>query len=211
MRPFMLIVILLGLGVLSIIVGPHIFFPRPDLLTGIIRIETPDGFGSGVVVARRGEWYYVATAAHVVTGGDCVLGDERIRLDVLYEDPNSDIAIGKFRDWKKRRVFEFAEAQSGEPCRIHGWYGWFDENKNVIEPTRIVFQGYISCTDLKGDMTTNSGVHPGCSGGPLLNIQDQVLGIASHVPGWGMSLNPTVAVCVPADEIKKVLANILGE
>lgn len=188
---------------------------EPDLLTGVIRIESHDpdrpyhSFGSGVIVARRGVWYYVATAAHVVDEGNCTVGDERIELEILYEDAERDLAIGRFRDWQKRRVFELVDAKLGESCRSHGWYGWFDGEGNVTDATRIVFQGHVSCIDWKDFVTTDSGVHPGCSGGPLLNTSNQVLGILSHVPGWGMGPNPTVGICIPTSEIQRALNEVL--
>lgn len=188
---------------------------KPNILTGIVRIEVHDGdrhgLGSGVIVAHRDEWYYVVTAAHVTDGSMCFIGDEQTKFEVLYEDFKKDIAVGRFRDWQKRRVFSLATARLGEPSRIHGWYGWYDEFGNVLSPTRIMFQGHVSCTNWKGLITTDSGVHPGCSGGPLLNARDQVLGITSCVPGWGMAPNPTVGICIPSSEIQRVLDKVLGE
>ena len=72
---------------------------------------------------------------------------------------------------------------------------------------RIVFHGFVSCTDWDGDLTTNGGVHPGCSGGPVLNQENQVIGIVSRSPilGYG-SVNTTVCIGVPTSVIREALS-----
>jgi serine protease Do len=146
----------------------------------------PFGLGSGFIVSPDG---YIVTNAHVVENAEEILvrlTDKReLKAKVIGADPRSDVAVIKVEgtnlptvkigDTKKLRVGEWVIA-IGSP------FGF----------ANTVTAGIISATsreNLSGDpnldavpfIQTDVAVNPGNSGGPLLNMRGEVIGINSQI------------------------------
>jgi serine protease Do len=146
----------------------------------------PFGLGSGFIVSPDG---YIVTNAHVVENAEEILvrlTDKReLKARVIGADPRSDVAVIKVEgtnlptvkigDTKKLRVGEWVIA-IGSP------FGF----------ANTVTAGIISATsreNLSGDpnldavpfIQTDVAVNPGNSGGPLLNMRGEVIGINSQI------------------------------
>ena len=155
----------------------------------------PSGAGSGFIFHQDG---YILTNAHVVQGAksfhvelfDNSIYDARlVGADVL-----TDIAVLKIEggaafpalpiaDAKDVRVGQFAIA-IGHPINyrytvtagIVGGIGrCFHENNNLFQ----YHHNYIQ---------TDAWINPGSSGGPLLNIKGEVIGVTALNPGEGSTL-----------------------
>jgi serine protease Do len=146
----------------------------------------PFGLGSGFIVSPDG---FIVTNAHVVENAEEItvrLTDKReLKAKVIGADPRSDVAVIKVEgtnlptvkigDTKKLRVGEWVIA-IGSP------FGF----------ANTVTAGIISATsreNLSGDpnldavpfIQTDVAVNPGNSGGPLLNMRGEVIGINSQI------------------------------
>lgn len=146
----------------------------------------PFGLGSGFIVSPDG---YIVTNAHVVENAEEILvrlTDKReLKAKVIGADPRSDVAVIKVEgtnlptvkigDTKKLRVGEWVIA-IGSP------FGF----------ANTVTAGIVSATsreNLSGDpnldavpfIQTDVAVNPGNSGGPLLNMRGEVVGINSQI------------------------------
>jgi S1-C subfamily serine protease len=66
-----------------------------------VRIENSQGNGSGVIIAKQGNTYYVATAAHVVNGqGYSIITPTQERAtaqQIIIPEKETDVAIVKFQ------------------------------------------------------------------------------------------------------------------
>ena len=156
---------------------------QPPVPRGPLR---PFGLGSGFIVSPDG---YIVTNAHVVENAEEILvrlTDKReLKARVIGADPRSDVAVIKVEgtnlptvkigDTKKLRVGEWVIA-IGSP------FGF----------ANTVTAGIISATsreNLSGDpnldavpfIQTDVAVNPGNSGGPLLNMRGEVIGINSQI------------------------------
>jgi len=155
----------------------------PEAPKGPLR---PFGLGSGFIVSQDG---YIVTNAHVVENAEEItvrFNDKReLTAKVIGADTRSDVAVIKVEatglpvlkigDTKKLRVGEWVIA-IGSPFGFQN----------------TVTAGIVSATareNLSGDpnldavpfIQTDVAVNPGNSGGPLLNMRGEVVGINSQI------------------------------
>jgi periplasmic serine protease, Do/DeqQ family len=164
--------------------------------------EKPTGVGSGFILSADG---YVMTNAHVVDGADEImvtLTDKReFKAKLIGTDKRTDVAVVKIDaknlpavsigDSKKIKVGEWVVA-IGSPFGL----------ENTVTAGIISAKGRDT-----GDYTpfiqTDVAVNPGNSGGPLINMQGQVIGINSQIysrTGGFMG----ISFAIPIDEAIRV-------
>jgi tetratricopeptide (TPR) repeat protein len=144
--------------------------------------------GSGVIIARQGQTYYVLTAEHVVATEDeyeVVTPDgKKYRLDYknVKKLPGLDLAVLTFTSSQSYRVVEMGDSGtlkesasifiSGFPLlgRDTAQTGYrFTSGNLLAQANRLLAKGY-------GLAYTND-TFAGMSGGPILNQQGQLIGI----------------------------------
>ncbi len=156
----------------------------PGPATGLAKMP---GMGSGVLVTRDG---HVLTAAHVVQGADAVRVRFRdgapVKVTVLRSDPSADVAVLKMEympanatvaplaDSDKVRVGEAVFAV-GAPRGIEQTVTVGHVSaRRAPDPRLSAFWG----AEL---FQTDAALNPGNSGGPVFNLNGEVLGIVSHI------------------------------
>ena len=166
-----------------------------------LRNEIGQVGGTGFVFARTEDRYFVATAEHVVQETDIIMVDG-IEGEVVARDAVNDLAIveveASHRDY---RVFKLMSAFLEEHVRAVGytWSNGWMENADFM-----VYHGRVTCLTFQRSVTTNSGVYPGLSGGPLLNDNGHVIGITSRVAlAWGLP-SETTSIFVPAARLQEL-------
>ncbi len=153
------------------------------------------GTGSGFIFRKDG---YILTNEHVVRGakGITVTLFDNSKLDakVVGSDQNTDIAVIKIQreeefpvltiaDSTKVRIGQFAIA-IGDPLRYRYTVtaGIVGGKERCYHADAKLFQYH------RNYIQTDAWINPGSSGGPLLNIQGEVIGINSLNPGEGSTL-----------------------
>jgi Do/DeqQ family serine protease len=168
--------------------------------------------GSGVIVSPTG---YIVTNNHVIKGADdieVVLNDNiSYKATLVGADPSTDIALLKidaenlpflnFTNSDSVRVGEWVLAV-GNPFNLSstvtaGIVSAKARNINILEDVSAV-ESFIQ---------TDAAVNPGNSGGALVNIKGELIGINTAIA------SPTGAFAgysfaVPANIVKKVVADI---
>ena len=170
------------------------------------------GTGSGVIISSDG---YIATNNHVVEGAtdiEILLNDNRtFKAEVVGTDPTTDLALLKI-DEKDLPYVAFGnsdEAEVGE---------WVLAIGNPFEFRSTVTAGIISAKGrniniLKDGMAiesfiqTDAAVNPGNSGGALVNLKGELVGINTAIA------SPTGAYsgysfAVPSSLVKKVVGDL---
>lgn len=164
--------------------------------------EVPRGVGSGFILSADG---YVLTNAHVVDGADEVyvtLTDKReFKAKIIGADKRSDVALVKIEgsnlprlaigDSNKIRVGEWVIA-IGSPFGLD----------NTVT-AGIVSAKARDTGDYLPLIQTDVAVNPGNSGGPLINMRGEVIGINSQIysrSGGYMG----ISFAVPIDEAIRV-------
>lgn len=173
--------------------------------------EQQIGAGSGFIVSSDG---YIITNKHVVEQTDAKYTvilknaqnvDEKIEATVIARDPNSDIAILKI-DKTGLPALNLGDSGSlnvGQTTVAIGYaLGQFDNtvSKGIISGlSRSITAGGMESgvEDLENLIQTDAAVNPGNSGGPLLDIEGNVIGV-----NVAMADAQSIGFAIPINEIK---------
>lgn len=176
--------------------------PRPQSPQEQPEREVPRGVGSGFIISSDG---FVMTNAHVVDGADEVLvtlPDKReFKAKIIGADKRTDVAVVKIEatglpsvrigDVNRLRVGEWVMA-IGSPFGL----------ENTVT-AGIVSAKQRDTGDYLPFIQTDVAVNPGNSGGPLINMRGEVVGINSQIysrSGGFMG----ISFAIPIDEAMRV-------
>lgn len=183
-------------------------------LHGVVQIQVPDGQGTGFIWSRETARTLIVTAAHVVEGWE--------RADVIAPDGTAHPGTIPNRDEQRDVAILEAPALAGVEALPRG------HSHSLPPGTTLIAMGYAAGDQLLGDPTVTRGVlsgrrtfdgieflqtdtpmNPGVSGGPLLDEQGAVVGMAVGTLAWvgempAQNLNFAVAI----EEIERVVRGI---
>lgn len=157
------------------------FFQRPPEMGP----REQSGLGSGVFIDGRG---YIVTNNHVVEEADdlrVVLFDGReLEAEIVGADPFSDIAVLRVEGGD----FPSVSFGDSEGLRVGQWVLAFGSPLNA-ELSNTVTSGIISSigrysggsNSISNYIQTDAAVNPGNSGGPLVNLRGEIVGINSAI------------------------------
>lgn len=181
--------------------GPRARRPAPPDAQQVQR-----GVGSGFIISADG---YVLTNAHVVDGADDVyvtLTDKReFKARVLGADARTDVALLKVDGAKLPRL----GLGDSSKIRVGEWVIAIGSPFNL---ENTVTAGIISAKSRDtGDylplIQSDVAVNPGNSGGPLINMRGEVIGINSQIATLSGGYNG-ISFAVPIDEAIRVAEQI---
>jgi serine protease Do len=164
--------------------------------------EVPRGVGSGFIISADG---YVLTNAHVVDGADDVyvtLTDKReFKAKIVGVDKRTDVAVVKIDGSNLPRL------TMGDPNKLRVGE-WVIAIGSPFGLDNTVTAGIISAKardtgEYLPLIQTDVAVNPGNSGGPLINMRGEVVGINSQIysrSGGYMG----ISFAVPIDEAVRV-------
>ena len=171
--------------------------------------------GSGVLIKLPGiEDVLVVTNNHVVSEAGpkqitVSLADGRIfKPDRVWADPESDIALLRLTG-----TGALPTAILGDSDRIHVGQ-WVLAVGSPFGLNQTVTHGIISARErgqvslggtirIKDFLQTDAAINPGSSGGPLFNLDGEVIGINTAIASYSNS-NSGVAFSIPIDLVKRV-------
>ena len=171
----------LGMGVACLIsvVGCAILSPDMPLIhDGIVCLTDGMGHGSGVVVAHQGNWWYVATAAHVADIPNLTMNGLPIE-EVCRE---ADVAIMRFRNPNGYYdVHPIGVPERGDEATAKGWL------RTPDGLARADFRVRVVCPGFDGGVGFQGGVFWGMSGSGVFDDWGRVIGIVSRTSEspWG--------------------------
>jgi serine protease Do len=164
------------------------FFNQPGP-NGQPRSFRESALGSGIIVRHAGDRYYVLTNNHVVSNATEVsvrLNDQRVfKASVVGTDPRKDIAMVSFDSRDTIPVADLGDSgslQVGDIVLAVGNPFGFESTLTmgiVSALGRRSTQGDVSSyTDY---IQTDAAINQGNSGGALVNVQGQVVGINTWI------------------------------
>ena len=179
----------------------------------VIKVSTPSGLGSGVILDAKG---HAITNAHVIQGEQSLratvwipLADGTLKRMVI-EDVEI-VAVNNHLDLALLRIphpdeapFDFAPVERIEALAL-GQTVFAIGNPMGLE--RTLSLGVISTTQRSfGGLTyiqTDAAINPGNSGGPLFNTKGEVIGITNMVLGGTEALG----FAIPARYVRDFIRN----
>jgi len=164
--------------------------------------------GSGVIISPGGE---ILTNYHVIAsmgGGDNALevktsDGKTFKATVLGKDKELDIALIKI----EATHLPFAKLGESDSLRIGEWVVAIG---NPLGLEHTVTQGIISAKGRKLDtgvssfLQTDAAINRGNSGGPLLNLKGEVVGINTAINPAGQN----IGFAVPISQVNRILKDL---
>ncbi|MDH5680524.1 MAG: Do family serine endopeptidase [Spirochaetota bacterium] len=196
-------------------------FERFDEFFG--RRKKPDlerkaqSLGSGFIISREG---YVVTNNHVIEGasnikvfltnnreytGQVVGTDAVSDLAVIKIDAGNDIPSISLSSQEKVNVGDLAIAV-GNPFGLSGSF-----TLGVVSATGRVSGINDRNAAFKDFIQTDASINQGNSGGPLLNIKGQVIGVNTAIYSAGGQGSLGIGFAIPASVAKRVVTDIIRQ
>ena len=149
--------------------------------TSVVRIETDSSSGSGAIYEIEGQTAYVITNQHVIEGYSrawvTVNDRDEYNGTVLGTDAVRDLAVIKIccGDFTKLPFGDASELEPGASVVIIGY-------PLGLPGQATISQGIVSAIRYDSDylsdvIQTDAAVNPGNSGGPMLSLSGEILGI----------------------------------
>lgn len=170
------------------------------------RRDVPRGLGSGFVISADG---YVLTNAHVVEGADDImvtLTDKReFKGKVIGADRRTDVALVKIE------ATGLPAVKIGDPNKLRVGE-WVLAIGSPFGLDNTVTAGIVSAKardtgELLPFIQTDVAVNPGNSGGPLINMRGEVVGINSQIFTTSGGYNG-ISFAIPIDEVMNVQSQL---
>lgn len=189
------------------------FGPRRQVPTPREEERRLQAGGSGVVISSDGE---ILTNNHVVEGirgGDAeievTLSDSRtFKAKILGRDRELDLALIKI----DARHLPFAKLGDSDAAKVGEWVVAIG---NPLGLSHTVTQGIISAkgrtarqlgngSGVEAFLQTDAAINRGNSGGPLLNLKGEVIGINTAIRADGQN----IGFAVPVNQAKRILKDL---
>ncbi len=181
--------------------------------SAVVKISTPNGLGSGVIINRDG---YAITNAHVIQGettlratvwfperGGTLRRSEINDIEIIAVNNHLDLALLKITH-PDGGAFLAAPLEAAENIEV-GQVVFAIGNPLGLE--RSLSQGVISTTQRSFDgltyVQTDAAINPGNSGGPLFNTKGEVIGITN----MGIRGGEALGFAIPTRYVKDFIRN----
>ena len=165
--------------------------------------------GSGFIINSNGT---VITNNHVIKGADDILvrvgGDRDYKAEVLGADPLSDIAVLKIISEEKFIPVDFGDS---DKSRIGDWViaigNPFGLGGTVTAGIISARNRDIGLSRYEDFIQTDASINQGNSGGPLFNMDGEVIGINTAILGQSGSIG--IGFAIPSNSAEKVIDQLI--
>ncbi len=179
--------------------------------------EMRQSLGSGIIVDPKG---YIITNNHVVEGATKITVSlaegEEYTAKVIGTDPISDIAVIKING---KKDFSYARIGNSKNIKVGDWviavgspFGLEQSvTAGIISATGRTFLNREGPThsEFNDYLQTDASINRGNSGGPLVNMNGEVIGINSFISTTISGASAGVGFAIPAHLFVKVYNQIL--
>jgi serine protease Do len=163
--------------------------------------------GSGVIVDRAG---YIVTNYHVVRQAEEItvrlIDGREFKANVVGRDPKTDLSL--IRITSQAKDLPAIPLGDSDKMRVGDWVLAVG---NPFGLAHTVTQGIISATGrvigtgpYDNFLQTDAPVNPGNSGGPLVNLRGEVVGITTAIVATGQG----IGFAIPSNVAKNVVAQL---
>ena len=171
------------------------------------------GMGSGVIVSSDG---YIITNNHVVEGATTLEittnDNKKYEVEVIGSDSNADIAVLKI---KGDYTFPYVRFADSDNTRIGEWVlavgNPYNLNSTVTAGIISAKSRDFSDYDNKNQsfIQTDAAVNSGNSGGALVNLDGDLIGINTAITSNGMGTFIGYSFAVPSNIARKIFEDII--
>ena len=166
--------------------------------------------GSGFIINKNGT---IITNNHVINNAEDIVvrvGDKEYKAKVLGADPYSDLAVLKIDTNEKFTPVKFGNS---DKARVGDWVVAIG---NPFGLGGTVTSGIISARNRDINLTryddfiqTDASINQGNSGGPLFNLDGDVIGINTAIIAPGQSGSIGIGFAIPANAASNVISQLI--
>ena len=164
--------------------------------------------GSGFIIDEKG---IVVTNNHVIQDADDIIirvGDKEIKAKVLGADPLSDIAVLQLETNEKFKPVQFGDS---DKARIGDWViaigNPFGLGGTVTSGIISARNRSIGLSRYEDYIQTDASINQGNSGGPLFDMNGNVIGINTAILGRNGSIG--IGFSIPSNSAKIVIDQLI--
>ena len=166
--------------------------------------------GSGFIIDKNGT---VITNNHVIANAEDIIvrvGDKEYKAKVIGADPYADIAVIKIYSKDSFKPVNFGDS---DKARVGDWVVAIG---NPFGLGGTVTSGIISARNRDINLTryddfiqTDASINQGNSGGPLFNLNGDVVGINTAIIAPGQAGSIGIGFAIPANAAKNVIDQLI--
>jgi len=166
--------------------------------------------GSGFIINKNGT---IITNNHVINNAEDIVvrvGDKEYKAKVLGADPYSDLAVLKIDTNEKFIPVKFGDS---DKARVGDWVVAIG---NPFGLGGTVTSGIISARNRDINLTrydefiqTDASINQGNSGGPLFNLDGDVVGINTAIIAPGQSGSIGIGFAIPSNAASNVITQLI--
>ena len=167
--------------------------------------------GSGFIIDRKG---IVVTNNHVIQGAEDIIvsvnGSTEYKAKVIGTDPYMDLAVLQIVSDEKFETVSFGDS---DKARVGDWviaignpYGFGGTVTSGIISSRNRDIGLTRYDDF---IQTDASINQGNSGGPLFNLDGEVIGINTAIWGPGRSGSIGIGFAIPSNSASHVISQLI--
>jgi len=165
--------------------------------------------GSGFIISEDG---IVITNNHVIQGAEDVFvrvkGDQEFKAKILGADPGMDIAVLKIESDEKFVPVKFGDS---DKSRIGDWViaigNPFGLGGTVTAGIISARNRSIGLSRYEDFIQTDASINQGNSGGPLFNMNGDVIGINTAILGQSGSIG--IGFAIPSNSAERVIKQLI--
>ena len=166
--------------------------------------------GSGFIIKEDG---IVITNNHVIANAEDILirvGDKEYNAEVLGADPYMDLAVLKIKTKDKFKPVSFGDSTK---ARVGDWVvaigNPFGLGGTVTSGIISARNRQIGLTRYEDFIQTDASINQGNSGGPLFNLQGEVIGVNTAIIAPGQSGSIGIGFAIPANAASNVIDQLI--
>ncbi len=176
---------------------------------GMPETRKASALGSGFIIDSKG---IVVTNNHVIKGAEDILvrvnGDKEYKAKIIGADPLSDIAVLQMETKDKFTPVKFGNS---DKSRIGDWViaigNPFGLGGTVTSGIISARNRSIGLSRYEDYIQTDASINHGNSGGPLFNMDGDVIGINTAILGQSGSIG--IGFAIPSNSAKKVIDQLI--
>ena len=165
--------------------------------------------GSGFIIDEKG---IVITNNHVIQDAEDIVvrvgGDKEYKAKIIGQDPLSDIAVLQIESKEKFVPVQFGDS---DKARIGDWViaigNPFGLGGTVTAGIISARNRSIGLSRYEDYIQTDASINSGNSGGPLFDMNGDVIGINTAILGKGGSIG--IGFSIPSNSAKKVVSQLI--
>ena len=190
------------------------FFQDPSEDSEGPRFYRSNGLGSGVVVEKKDDAYFVVTNAHVIGAAEDITvhlsEGTTIAAELVGKDNRKDLAVLAFRS---DSAIPVAKMGDSDKLYVGDWVLAFGSPYGYDQSVSSGIVSALGRRDGPGDnisdfIQTDASINQGNSGGPLVNIRGELVGINTFIttPNGG---SIGLGFAIPINNVKGTLRQLI--